>query len=308
VKLVSLETAGVRGLADGAWALGEGHDEPRPLVLLTGPNGVGLTTWLEAVAATAGRLSTAGPVPESDRLVDVRGSTATIRSSWLLDEAERRYGGLDEEVTSAEVRLQRGAMPTAEADPALLGLMSRYDHQPTLSKLVYVSAYRTAEPSFSPIQDFESEQRRTRLALDGDKYGSSARAVCRLHREGDRGMFDRIATLFARLSETTRLVGVAANGQPELALVGGGRIALGRAGFAERNAFTLAAMPILCGLERSVILLDTPELGLAPGLALRWVEALREVTPDAQWIVATRDAELLASVEPAARVHLSRRP
>ncbi len=306
MRLVSLETSGVRALADAAWQLGEELGEPPPMTVVTGAASAGLTTWLEAVAVTAARLSTAGPVPEPDRMISSRGDAATIRSTWLLDEEERRYGGLAEERTTAQLVFRRGSLPRADADPALLGLMSRYDHRPTTSKVVFVPALRAAEATLSPMGDFEAEQRRVRVSTDPGKYGGLARAVCRAFRE-DTPQFQRVADLFSRLCSTARLVGVAGNGQPDFAVDGGGRLPLSRLGFTERNAFSLAALPIVCGLERSLILLDTPEIGLPPGVAVGWVGALRETAPDAQWIVASRDPELVGSALPSARIVLARR-
>ncbi len=103
---------------------------------------------------------------------------------------------------------------------------------------------------------------------------------------------------------TARLAPIDPTGQPQFILAAGGRVTLRELGLAERNAFVFAAAPILMGLARSVILLDTPELGLAPGVAARWLDTLRTALPDAQWIVATRDAALVERVEPAARIQL----
>ncbi len=125
---------------------------------------------------------------------------------------------------------------------------------------------------------------------------------------GERARFEDVQRLFAALCDSVQLVGANATLQPEFALPSGIRVPMQRLSFAERNAFVIAAVPVLLGLQRSVILLDTPELGLAPGVAARWLTALRAYAPEAQWIVASRDPAVVESVEPAARIQLTRGP
>jgi hypothetical protein len=97
------------------------------------------------------------------------------------------------------------------------------------------------------------------------------------------------------VAEGVRLTGVASTGQLAFSVRSGGRVPLSQLGFVERNAFVLAAAPVVMGLQRSVVLLDLPELGLAPGAAVRWLEVLRGYAQHAQWIVASRDPALVSA-------------
>ena len=63
----------------------------------------------------------------------------------------------------------------------------------------------------------------------------------------------------------------------------------------QRLAFDLAATFTLVGLHHSVVLFDTPELGLPAGDALRTLYALRDYAPTTQIVVATTDPGILGA-------------
>lgn len=274
------------------------------MVVVTGPQGCGLTSFLGSIAWTAAALGVGDLAPHSTEVVRAGGRVATIRTRWALDDDERAEGGTAQEALDAEVTFRVGQLGTADADPALLALMSRYDHGPERSKVVLVPAARVTSAGFPAFLDFELDQRKKRFSEDADRYASIPGAVSRLHLEGDRARFDAIRATFAALSTGPRLVGANRSLQPEFDLPSGLRVPLSRLSFSERNAFVLATLPALLGLDRSVVLLDTPELGLAPGRAKTWIEALRSTTSRAQWIVASRDPDLVGSVPAAARIEL----
>jgi hypothetical protein len=278
---------------------------PRRLTVVTGAPCAGLTSFLDAIALGAARLGIGGQRPDAAEVIRAGGQSATIRQTYRLDAAERAFGGVTEEILAAEIVFQREGLGRADADPALLGLMSRYDHTPDTSKVVLVPARRVVDGG-PAMGQFESEQRFKHLSSDPTKLGGIPAALAK-HTSGfgDRDRFDTTARLFAELTGSTQLVGADPSGL-SFSVAGGRRIPLSRLGFSERNALVLAALVVLCGLGRSLVLLDTPEMGLAPGVAARWVDALCAATPEAQWIVATRDPALVASVPPAALVTLSR--
>lgn len=307
MRIVALETAGVRSLADASWTLEPDRGGPGHTTVITGPPSCGLTTFLEAIAMSAARLAVGGSPARSEDVLRPGAAAATIRSTWWLDAEERAWGGTPEETTRAEVVWRRNEAGRADGDPALLGLMSRYDHSPTVSKVVYIPARRLSDAGVPGFLDFEVDQQYKRFADDPDKFASlPAQLVKHATGFGDSARFEAVKTLFAEMCDTVRLVGTSPRMAPDFALPGGARVPLERLSFAERNAFVLAAVPALLGLQRSVILLDSPELGVAPGLAARWVGALRRFAPEAQWIVATRDAGVIASVEASARIELAR--
>lgn len=307
MKLVELETIGVRGLADARRPLREGATRevdgaPSRLVVVTGPPGSGATTFLEAIAFSSARLAAAGPVDPA-QVLRVGGAVAAVRSAWWVDDDERRYGGLAEQVTRAQVNFDRGGSSTVDADPGLLGLMTRYDHTNDLAKVVLFPA-RRVDDAAPGINDFQAAQRMMRFSPLPSKFAGLQRALAAA--QADRAVWQKAADLLDALSPSAKLAGVNGVGQLELTTRAGARVPLYRLSFSERNAFVFAASVALMGLERSVLLLDTPELGLPVGLAARWIGALREHTPHAQWLVASRDPELVAMAGKGALVDLGR--
>jgi hypothetical protein len=178
--------------------------------------------------------------------------------------------------------------------------MSRYDHKPDTSKVVLIPARRVTGGATRAFLDFELDQQMKYLSPEPDKYASVPGALAR-HAAGfgERARFEDVQRLFAELSGSARLGGVGAGGKLEFTVTGGGSVGLAQLSSTERHAFILAAVPPLLGLARSVVLLDTPEMGLPPGVAARWLDVLRGYAPLAQWIVASRDPEVVARVEPS---------
>jgi hypothetical protein len=304
MKLLEIETRSVRALPDEVRSVERDRNGGGNLTVVTGPPSVGLTSFLEAIAASVAVLGTGIGLAPTE-IVCARAEHAMVRTTWALDADERAFGGFNEEKTTADVFFRRGAQGRCDADPGLLGLMSRYDHQVETSKVVYLPARRVTDGGFPAFGDFLGEAKLKRLSPAPDKFvGVPAALVKHASGFGEKARFDAVADLFAALVTTARLAPVDPSGQPQFILSAGGRVTLRELGLAERNAFVLASAPILMGLARSVILLDTPELGLAPGVAARWLDTLRAALPDAQWIVATRDAALVERVEPAARIEL----
>jgi hypothetical protein len=308
MRIVHLETVGVRGLVDGAFTFapergGQGH-----VTVVTGPPHAGLTTFLDAIALSAAQLKVGGLTPDSAAALRAGGSAATIRSTYWLEEDERKVAGVVEETTDAEVIFRRGQLGRAEADPGLLALMSRYTHAPELSKVVLIPARRVSDGSFPALSDFEVDQGYKHLSPSPEKFAGLPYALMKdASGFGRRERFAEVQKLFSELVDSARLAGVGPLGQLDFSLRSGLRVPLPSLDFTERNAFVLAALPVVLGLQRSIILLDTPEMGLAPGVAARWLEALRAYTPEAQWIIATRDPAVIALVDPAARIDLGAR-
>lgn len=307
MRIIELETMGLRGLADRAWSLrpdgvGVGH-----VTVVTGPPRVGLTTFLEGIAYTAALLGVGGWVPSSDDGLRGDDSGAKIRTIWRLDDDECAFSGVVEETMTAEVTFRRDALARAESDPGLMALMSRWDHKPTTAKVVSIPARRSiGGGGYSAFSDFEFEQKQKHLSPAADKFAGVQAALAR-HAIGlgERARFEAVQQLFSELCGSVQLVGVASSGEPSFRLASGATVALSRLSLSEQNALVLAAVPVLLGLQRSVVLLDTPEIGLAPGAAVQWIDALRAWAPEAQWIVATRDRALVEHVEPASRIELA---
>lgn len=298
MKLLEFETFGFRHLPDKVWSLTDPSGAPQALQVVTGPPACGLSSFLEAIAISAARLGNVGAAPEPDRYIRAGQSSVRIRSVWELDDDEVAFGGLKEAVTEADMTFRRGGIGQLDADPGLLGVLARYSHKPDLAKVMWFPTLRVTNAGFTPIADFEADQKHAHLDANVEKFAGLPRAIAQLgfaasSDPGKAGMFPKIQSLFGALAPTSRLVGMSPTGQPEFQLRNNARVPLPKLSFTERNAFVLAASVVLMGLDRSIVLLDTPELGLSPGAAAGWIDTLRGATPNAQWIVASRDQRLV---------------
>jgi predicted ATPase len=75
----------------------------------------------------------------------------------------------------------------------------------------------------------------------------------------------------------------------------------------EQDAVLFAVMFDLLGLARAIILVDRPELFVAPEDQLRFLCALGSLGEDAQILAATTSEPILAAAEPSAVVRLEGR-
>ena len=294
MKLLQLQLKAYRGLAELNVSFSEASGAARPITVLTGPPCVGLTSVLEAIVLSAARLGGTGGLPDPTDHLRQDAAGAVLVTSWELDEEEQRRGGTRSALQEAKLVIRRAGLGAIDADPALLAAHHSYDHKPTTSKVMYFPAARVSNAAYAPIRDFENEQKQAHLLTTADKFSSLPRALMGLVLSGQNEMFDRVKALFQELAPSCRLAGLSSAGQPEFSSRSGGVVALRRLSTTERNAFVFAASSVLMGLEQSLVLLDTPETGLAAGEAARWLTVLAGSLPRAQFIVASRDAALCA--------------
>ncbi len=303
MKLLALEARSVRGLTDGVFDLASAEG-PRARLAVTGPPGSGMTSFLHAVAATAAGLASRASTLRDHDVIRVGHDAASVHSTWQLDEEEQREGGLRHGRVEARVTFRMGAPHRAEADPALLAAMSRYDHSGTSSKVVFLPERRSFQGGGVGLGDFVADMRRLQLSPDGTKVAGFERALFDDARSPrSRGLFERTKALFDEAVESSKL----ARGPAGIELTSRrGSVPLALASSSERHAFVLAAAPALLGLGKAVVLLDQPELGLDPAVAIQLLERGFEASPDSQWIVATRNPALLASAGLAGAIDLGR--
>ena len=205
MKLTSFSVQGFRGLVDANHDLAP-TGVPQARLLVTGPSGAGLTSFLGALVATAASLSTEAAAPAAATVVRRGLASATLRSTWWLDEAERRYAGLADGNTRAEIVFRLSGLGRVDADPGLLGVMSRYDHSGERSKVVYLPERRVSSETFTALNDFAAEQRRLQFSSEPSKLGGLARAILQdARRDGRDGLFERVQSLFNAMCKTAKL-------------------------------------------------------------------------------------------------------
>src|SRR5262249_13905458 len=156
----------------------------------------------------------------------------TIRSSWWLDASERAFGGIPKETADAEVVYHKNDLGRGEADPGLLGLMSRYDHSDETSKVYSIPASRITDGTFPGFADFDVEQGFNHLSPDATKFAGLPYALSR-HAAGfgERARFDAVRQLFGELCTTTRMAGSSVVGRVDFLLPTGVMVPLRRLSF-----------------------------------------------------------------------------
>ena len=111
MRILNLETQGVRALPDGVeWSFA-----PAPVVLVTGPQGCGLTTFLASIAWSAASMGNGELAPSAADVVRGGGRSATIRTRWALDDDEKVEGGTVADSLDAEVVYDTGRLDRADA-------------------------------------------------------------------------------------------------------------------------------------------------------------------------------------------------
>lgn len=300
MKISNIETHGCRGVADHRYCLAS-PSASHPLVAITGAEASGKTSLLDAIAAGKEHVAPYGVPPSPADIVREGLDECKIVIEWALTADEHSFAANDSCTTEAIVR--RLGLPDTDADIGLTALLERYSHEPTIGKVDYFPDDRRLASHGLGAFDLVLDQKRRRLTRGADKYA----AIGRFAREALQGSpkpAEALRTLFARLCPRTRLVGVNALGVPVFHGRRGSETPVEHLSFSERMAFLFAATFVMVGLHESVVLIDTPELGLGPGEAARFLRVLMDFAPTTQFIVATRDPGVLELAGPEATLAL----
>jgi len=302
MKLLSVETNGCRGVADRRYMLSSAG-APHPIVAVTGAEGSGKTSLLDAIAFGKEVVAPYGSPPAAAEIVRPGLDECKIVIEWWLDPDEAAYAANDGATTEAIVR--RHGLPDTDADVGLASVLERYGHDPAIGKIDYFPDDRRIPAHGHGAFDLELDQKMRRLTRGPDKYAALsrfARDALRGEAGPERGA--ALQELFHQLSPRARLAGLSALGAPVFHGPGGSETPLERLSTSARMAFLFAATFVMVGLHESVVLIDTPELGLGPDDAARLLRVLRAFAPSTQLVVATRDRGVLELAGPQATVHL----
>ncbi|MBL9020919.1 MAG: ATP-binding protein [Myxococcales bacterium] len=295
---------GVIGLSDGWIDLTRTKAEPARLVAIAGPPSSGKTRLLETLVAAKEAAAPYGPTPSSNDWIASGKAGAKVTVEWWLDADEIAYAGTESAFQTAETSFAKDKLPRTSADPGLTAILARYDHAPETAKVDYFPADR-AIPRLAPkLGNVVAHQRLVRLAAGPHKYGALVKWATELARTAALE-WQRLTELFERLTRGRRVV--APSQGPGLAFETsrGELVDVHQLGNADRMAFLFAAGVLMVGLERSVVLVDTPELHLPPEQSSRMLAELLAACPSSQWIVATHDPRTIEMAETV--VHLGER-
>jgi len=298
MKLQSVSFAGVRGLRDASFDFAGRDGAPQDVVVFTGPTASGKTRALEAILAAKEAIAPYGPMVAGAPWIAAGSAAAKVKLAFWLDPEEQALAGASSPALAAEVSFlpQRAR---GEAEEGLVAALARYAHGGGAGKVEYFPANR-AIPMLPPFPGLgAAEQRMLRATRDARKYGFVVRALRDL--EGDAARGRAFAAHLEALSPTCRHVaGTASEGLPRcLSSRGGPPVTPGELSDSEADAVIFAATATFIGLDRSLVLVDRPDLHVDAAYARRFVAGLRSLGEGCQLLLASPSPDFAAAAAPA---------
>lgn len=328
MKLARLSVENFRGLEDGDYDfVNPSTGAPLDLVVVTGGVASGKTSFLEAIGALKESVGGYGLPPDRQKLLRRGAVAGRIAGTWVLSQDEQRRAGLAGERWQTAVSLGSDAPPDVDAN--LRRLLAEFFREPTHGKVEYVPAQRRLVTSgrAGPPPLSEKAEGRARLARDADKYAmllpwlvevAVRDALDLTHEVYERGVVlrakarDSLAPVkkgVADLLPHLRLVGLDAAGDDGRLVfehASGARLTSGELSEAEQQAVLLSAVFHRLALHHSIVLLDTPELGVAPEAQPAFLRGILGLGSDNQLFVATSSATIVGEAPTYQIVRLRR--
>lgn len=308
MKISRFAASGVASLPDlDCDFLSPATGRPHDLIVVSGPAASGKTRLCDLILAT---LEAAGGylgiVSPHDWYADPsRGARAEV-DLWL-DEGPSPDGSAPPAPARGRAVVRFGAHGVGvEIERSVARRLSRYDHDPAHGKREYFHegrqrAWGAREDGMGP-----HEQALLRCTKDPQKYSFVPGFLATLRiDEGRRRAFAQNLELLSpgvRFSPAERI------DEPTACFVtkDGRRPAYADLSSAEADAVIIAATAALIALNHSIVVLDRPELYVAPDRLVDWVQALTQLGEGNQWIVATSDDGLVSSVDRSQHIALGK--
>lgn len=317
MKLVELELENALGIPDGSYDLARpGASAEDRVTLVMGPRGAGKTALLEAIVFARESIGGLGPPRRPESLLRAGATSGRVHAVFRLDAEEQQSAELESAGLVVTIDLRPDA-PPLDVPRGARELFGRFSADGTESKLEYFPDNRCLDaPGAATTIDQEKRLRPTRLPL---KYAglipslaalSSLDGARALADAGRRGMIfsgdapDSLGPYrhaLARLVPEVDLRGVLpGDGGPELmvALRSGAVVAARALSGAQKQGLLLAGTIVRLGLDRSLVLVDTPELYIHPADHEAFFRGLLALLPHAQLIVATASDAIARCVGP----------
>jgi hypothetical protein len=294
MKIQRVTFLGVRGVPDLALDfLDAAADAPHDLVVLSGPPASGKSRALEVLATAIEAVAPHGPGIAGAPWIGA-GAAAKVIFAAYLDEEERAYAGGDAVAYEAEVTFLPDRVDAA-ADEGLIAVLERYDHQHRTGKIEYLASSRrlTLEQPWAGLSALE--QAALRSGKDARKYSFVPRFLRAL--EPGSAHARAFADTLSTLSPTCRYQQApAAPGLPRcFTSRHGAAVTAAELSHGEADAVLLAATAVAVQLTRSIVLVDRPDLHVAPASVPSFVAGLRALGEDNQLILASAAPEVHAA-------------
>jgi hypothetical protein len=326
MKLCELEIRGLR-VPDRTYSFRGPNGAPQSLVLITAPPAFGKTSLLRAIAAAKEGFAAYGPPVDFAGLLRPGATEGLLAADWLLTAEEVKAAGLSAKQQHTEVVFGAGKLER-KGEQGLRELWMKTSTEPGVGKMELFpegrrlgkERWRQRQPPLSgPIEEGK------RLSAEPDKYVALARvlhdlALERSEREAGPGRgdaddgthgppgFGRFSQAIEQMTDSLRLgsvrlregtVGVQFT-RPDGSSVGIEHLSAG-----EEQAILFALMHGWRGLNDSILLIDSPELGVHGAHHADMLARLRHLGSDNQILAATSSEALLRRAQPAEVIDVS---
>ena len=313
MRLASITTKNFAGLPDRAFTFRDSAGKAVNTVVVTGPSGSGKTRLLEAIIAAKETVAPYGRPHRLERQARDASAAVVLETIWQLDDDERvAFRVSKEEVVVASAG--PGVDPTLLRGP-VRDLLAHYEQGSRRAKVDYFPAARALSKrpvGSAPRPRSELLERLGRLGDARDKYdglwgwlhaelGRSSRRRDELAAAKGVVFADDVAESVGWLRDALALfvddprIRRIDPDTGDLELAGHGGATHGSDGLptSARQALLFVLELAMVSHSRSVLLVDSPELGQPPASHVRVVSSLAKLTGQSQLILATTSRELI---------------
>jgi hypothetical protein len=322
MKLCELVTRGLR-IPDRTYSFRSASGAAQPVVLITSPPAMGKTTLLRAIAAAKEGFAAYGPPVDLNALLRPGASEGRLAARWLLTADEVKAAGVAEAQQLTEIEFAPGRIDR-KGERGLRELWMKPSSEPGVGKLELFPEGRrlckrlssaSQPPYLPPIEDGK------RLSADPDKYLVLARALydAALARE-EQGEADGgaareqgeqapasqrlagYAEAVKHMAAPLRLASVRMREATVSVLftrADGSSVGIEQLSTSEEQAVLFALVHGWRELDHSILLIDSPELGVHGAHHADLLDRLRRLGTDNQIIAATGSEALLRRAQPA---------
>ena len=289
MKLFSVTTIDVLGVANGTYSFAKGPELAHDRVLILGGPGSGKTRFLELIIAARSLLAIGERSIEEESFIRPENQSCKVILSWQLTSDEQATIGAASPIVPTEVIFRDDEED--EVDARMRYLMERYGHDDETPKFEYFSEQRRLDVGGGGTSLDEEDQLFLRTFPGPRKCSWVPSLLAELADEPSKAA--RFSGIMDRLSGSCtydhNLQQLTSRGRPVRNL--------GELSASEADAVMFAATATLVGLSGSIILIDRPELhGLEPARALTGLSALGT---DNQLLMATSSAAFAAGFDGA---------